>query len=170
MTGEAVAPAGSKAAHQRVSRVSAQILETCLRAAVQSGDHVALTVRGDCMEPGLKDGDIVDIRRTRWYFPGDVVAYFNPFEDRYLVHRFLGYVRSGGVWKCLVMPDRGAKPDVLVECSRALGKVVEDRDSNFAWPGACRVILTTCRYIYWVLRIALQRCRRRGPAPMAGPS
>ena len=125
---------------------------------MRTGDHIGLTVRGTCMEPDLKDGETVSVRRPRWYFPGDVVAYYSPFEDRYLVHRFLGYVRAGGVWKCLVMADRAAKPDVLIESSRVLGKLAGGLARNGVRPGARRA-QAVWRYVYWVSRIALHRGR-----------
>lgn len=147
---------GSQAVPHRVPGVPLQLLEACLQDVVRSGDHVALTVRGDCMAPGLEDGETVDIHQTRWYWPGDVVAYFSQLENRYLCHRFLGYVRAGGAWKCLVMADRAAKPDTLVEPARVLGKVVARSCSARVRLRGRRIHATT-RYIYWVVRIVLRR-------------
>ncbi|MGA8260249.1 MAG: S24/S26 family peptidase [Arenicellales bacterium] len=121
------------------------------------------------MEPVLTDGETVDVLRRRRYFPGDVVTYFSPFEGRYLVHRFLGYAPSRGVWKCLVMADRGAKPDVLVECSRVLGKVTGRPGSGAeAARLGVRRGSAICRYVYWIMRIALRR--EREPAGRASAS
>lgn len=53
-------------------------------------ERVTLRLRGECMEPGLADGDVVTVRRRRLYLPGDVIVFRTPAGDL-AAHRVLGY-------------------------------------------------------------------------------
>ena len=127
----------------------------CLAAALAGGEPVALRVSGGCMEPTLADGSTVRIERTRFYLPGDVVAFHCPYQDRLLAHRFLGYVRRRGVWKLMTMPDRGLAPDPLVEASRALGRVVGQRGATPAVTPGLR-LRSFAQYLRWSVRYAIR--------------
>jgi len=96
----------------------------CLTTALAEGEEVVLQVAGECMEPAVGHQASVRLKRPRFFVPGDVVAFYCPCLRRLLVHRFLGYVCRQGVWKLMTMPDRGARPDPLVEISAVLGRVV----------------------------------------------
>ena len=60
-----------------------------------SEERVTLRLRGDCMAPGLVDGEVVTVRRRRVYLPGDVIVFRTPAGDL-AAHRVLGY-RGRGV-------------------------------------------------------------------------
>lgn len=96
----------------------------CLATALADGDGVVLRVAGDCMEPEFDDQATVRLVQTRFYVPGDVVAFHDPQNNRLVVHRFLGYVWHRGEWKLMVKADRGVKPDPLVAKSCVLGKSI----------------------------------------------
>jgi hypothetical protein len=128
----------------------------CLAAALAGGEAVALRISGGCMEPTLADGSAVRIERTKFYVPGDVVAFHCPHQGRLLVHRFLGYVRRRGTWKLMTMPDRGLAPDPLVEASRVLGRVVGEGGTTHAvTPG--RRLRSAAQYLRWSLRYAIRK-------------
>lgn len=67
---------------------------TALREAAR-GERISIVVRGDCMQPQLRDGDAVDIRAKRVYWPGDVIV-FRTRAGVLAVHRVLGW-RAAGV-------------------------------------------------------------------------
>jgi hypothetical protein len=116
------------------------------------------------MTPILNDGESVRVKRARLYLPGDVVAYRCPWQNLYLVHRFLGYVRVRSRWKCLLMPDRGSRPDTLVDLHSVLGRVAQHGASEFQ-AGPARRFPAIFRYFYWLAHLAL---RRHGRARSVG--
>ena len=71
---------------------------------------LAVTVRGDCMAPRLRDGDRIEVAPAARYWPGDVVAFRTP-QGRMAVHRLLGYRLCSGRWVCLTQGDRCDLPD-----------------------------------------------------------
>ncbi|HEV3077770.1 MAG TPA: S24/S26 family peptidase, partial [Thermoanaerobaculia bacterium] len=56
---------------------------------------LAVTVRGECMAPRLRDGDRVAVAPARRYWPGDIVAFHTP-QGRLALHRLLGYRLAAG--------------------------------------------------------------------------
>jgi hypothetical protein len=95
-----------------------------LTTAFVEGEEVVLKVAGVCMEPALRHQSLVRLERPRFFIPGDVVAFYCPNMRRLICHRFLGYVWRRGAWKLMTMPDRGGRPDPLVDESAALGRVI----------------------------------------------
>lgn len=81
-----------------------------------------VTVRGHCMTPALRDGQVVRVVRRSWALPGDVVAFRRGLEDPGLaVHRFLG-VRLGRRGVALVtQADNEPRPDPAFGPSRLVG-------------------------------------------------
>jgi signal peptidase I len=82
---------------------------------------IAVTVRGDCMAPRLRDGDLVAVAPARRYWPGDVVAFHTP-QGRIALHRLLGFRLLAGRLVYLTRGDRGAAPDTPVPADRLLGR------------------------------------------------
>lgn len=82
---------------------------------------LALTVRGDCMAPRLRDGDRVTVTPARRYWPGDVVAFQTP-QGRIAVHRLLGYRLVAGRLAWVTQGDRCASPDPPPGRERWLGR------------------------------------------------
>lgn len=96
----------------------------CLSSTLAEGEEMVFQVTGKCMEPAIGHQTSVRLERPRFFVPGDVVAFYCPHQRRLLMHRFLGYVRCRGSWKFMTMPDRGVKPDPLVDESAVIGRVI----------------------------------------------
>ncbi len=130
----------------------------CLASALAEGDEAVLRVTGGCMEPDLADRAAVRVEGSRFFVPGDVVAFHCPHQNRLLMHRFLGYVRTRGAWKFMTMADRGARPDPLVDVSRVLGRV--SAQSGRTYRVALRQRLEAVRrYALWCGRYVVRRLR-----------
>jgi Peptidase S24-like len=82
---------------------------------------IAVTVRGDCMAPRLRDGDRVAVAAARRYWPGDVVAFHTP-QGRIALHRLLGYRWLGGRLACVTRGDRCGRADAPLPPGRLLGR------------------------------------------------
>jgi hypothetical protein len=98
--------------------------EGCLTTALAEGEEVVLQVTGECMKPAVGHQAMVRIERTKFFVPGDVVAFHCPHQRRLMVHRFLGYVRRRSAWKLMTMADQGTRPDSLVDASCVIGRVI----------------------------------------------
>jgi len=89
-------------------------------ACAQAGFRV--TVRGACMTPTLRDGQVVQVWPRRWALPGDIVAFERGAADPGLaVHRLLGVrpARSGLVW--VTQADNERAPDPAFARDRLVG-------------------------------------------------
>jgi len=127
-----------------------------LATALTDGEEVVLRVAGSCMEPAVDDRTAVRLKRRRFYYPGDVVAFHDPRHHRLVLHRFLGYVRRREEWKLMVMADRGAGPDPLVEKSCVLGRVIAQSGRPYK-VSLVRRLGAARRYAAWCLRHLARR-------------
>lgn len=134
----------------------------CLSAALADGEGAMLRIDGGCMEPDLRHGAAVKVARSRFLWPGDVVAFHCPYQDRFLMHRCLGYVRSRGAWKLMTMPDNGVKPDVLVDLPRVLGHIAWHADAPYRVPARKR-LASLRRYLFWCSRLLIRRLNPADP-------
>jgi hypothetical protein len=82
---------------------------------------LAVTVRGECMAPRLRDGDRVAVAPARRYWPGDIVAFHTP-QGRLALHRLLGYRLAAGRLACVTRGDRCSLPDPPLAPERLLGR------------------------------------------------
>ncbi len=123
----------------------------CLTMALADGEEVVFQVAGECMEPAVGHQTSVRLERPRFFIPGDVVAFYCPYLHSLLVHRFLGYVRRRGAWKLMTMPDRGVKPDSLVDVSAVLGRVIAQDSRAYRISPVVRLEAIR-RYALWCLR------------------
>lgn len=131
----------------------------CLASALAEGVEIALRVSGGCMEPDLADGAVIRMEGSRLFVPGDVVAFHCPHQNRLLMHRFLGYVRTRGRWKLMTMADRGARPDPLVDRAHALGRVAGQSGRPYhVGPG--KRLEAVRRYSLWCARYVIRRILR----------
>ncbi|HSO81139.1 S24/S26 family peptidase [Thiocapsa sp.] len=131
----------------------------CLTSALAEGVEVALRVSGGCMEPDLADGAVIRMEGSRLFVPGDVVAFHCPHQNRLLMHRFLGYVRTRGRWKLMTMADRGTRPDPLVDLASVLGRVaVQSGRAYHVGPG--KRLQAVRRYSRWGARYVIRRILR----------
>jgi hypothetical protein len=112
---------------------------------------VALTVKGDCMAPRLRDGQRVEVAAARLYWPGDIVAFATP-QGRIALHRLLGYRLLRGRLACVTRGDRSAVADSPVPPDRLLGRTMTPP------PMADRA-----RAVRALLAMALVAIRRRLP-------
>ncbi len=133
----------------------------CLAAALAEGDAVVLRVSGVCMEPDLRSQALVRVERCRRFWPGDVVAFHCPQQNRLLMHRCLGYVRSRGVWKLMTMADRGPKPDVLVDLPRVLGRIRSYAGAPYR-ASPLKRLESMRRYALWTVRLLIRRLTTSG--------
>lgn len=83
---------------------------------------VTIRVRGDCMLPGLADGERVQVSRDRMYWPGDVVAFVDR-KGRLTVHRAIGWRPARGGWRLLTQADAAHSADSSIPRSRIVGRV-----------------------------------------------
>ncbi|MEM9730831.1 MAG: hypothetical protein AAF997_19775 [Myxococcota bacterium] len=109
-------------------------------------EPVAFCVRGSCMR-GLGDGERVQVRRRRRYFPGDVVVVRR--ADHFSIHRFLGYAWSGGGWLALTQADRDPCPDPASHVRAVVGAA----DATVRWPERVHAL---ARYVAAVARRAFR--------------
>ena len=138
----------------------------CLASALAEGEEAVLRVTGGCMEPDLLNGAAVRVEGSRFFVPGDVVAFHCPHQNRLLMHRFLGYVRSRGAWKLMTMADRGAQPDPLVDLSRVLGRVAGQSGRAYRVAPGQRLEAVR-RYILWCARYVARRLKKKGSVPFS---
>jgi hypothetical protein len=110
---------------------------------------LAVTVRGGCMAPRLRDGDRVAVAPARRYWPGDVVA-FRTLEGRLALHRLLGYRLVGGRLACVTKGDGCNLPDAPLAPERLLGRAAVAP----TWAERGRALLS-------LLALALGAARRR---------
>lgn len=87
-----------------------------LRDLARSG--VPLRVRGGCMEPLIRSGEEVLVRRRRIYLPGDVIVFRTRAGDL-AAHRILGYRWAGLV----TQGDHCAEHDAPVGREAVVGAV-----------------------------------------------
>ena len=87
-----------------------------LRDLARNG--VPLRVRGGCMEPLIRSGDEVLVRRRRVYLPGDVIVFRTRAGDL-AAHRILGYRWAGLV----TQGDHCAEHDAPVGREAVVGAV-----------------------------------------------
>jgi hypothetical protein len=127
-----------------------------LTTALAEGEQVVLQVAGECMEPAVSHQASVQLERPKFFIPGDVVAFHCEHQHRLQVHRFLGYVRRRGSWKLMTMPDRGAKPDPLVDVSAILGRVIAQGGRIYRITPIARFEAIR-RYALWCVR-HIARC------------
>jgi len=123
----------------------------CLTMALAEGEAVVLGVIGDCMQPEIGHLTSVRLERQRFFMPGDIVVFYCARQRRLLLHRLLGYVWRRGAWKALTMPDRGIRPDPLMDASQVLGKVIE-RGGKAYRVAPARRLEALMQYIKWCAR------------------
>jgi hypothetical protein len=136
----------------------------CLTSALADGDAVALRVSGVCMEPDLRSGAPVRVERCGRFWPGDVVAFHCAQQNRLLMHRCLGYVRSRRAWKLMTMADRGASPDVLVDLPRVLGRIGSHAGAPYR-ASPLKRLASMRRYALWSVCFLIRRLRTSGSQP-----
>lgn len=93
-----------------------------LRALAADGP-LTLRVAGTCMAPDLSDRAAVAVRASRFYAPGDVVA-FADRSGRLVAHRAIGYHPSGRPLSLWTQSDAADVPDAPVPLDRVLGRVM----------------------------------------------
>lgn len=96
-----------------------------LRSLAREGP-VEVVLRGDCMAPGLADGDRVRVAAARLYAPGDVVV-FRAADGRLVAHRLLGYRLHAGALSLVTRGDTCPVHDAPVPLAAVLGRVAEVR-------------------------------------------
>lgn len=125
-------------------------------------------VRGGCMAPDLPDGARVEVAPSRFYRPGDLIAFLSPSGDL-TVHRALGYRLRGWRLALVTQADLGAAPDSPVDPARILGRVqaiVTAADERR--PFAPRRLLALARFVRYLAAGSGRRLRRWGGTLRSG--
>lgn len=73
------------------------------------------------MAPHLRGGAVISIRASRYYWPGDVIAFSSP-NGQLLVHRVIGYRPGPGGLKLVTQADASDTPDAPVSFAGVIGK------------------------------------------------
>ena len=111
-----IGPHASLSAMAHQPRIAEALTELAAEAPV------ALTVRGDCMVPLLTDGQRVEVKAARRYWPGDVIAFSSPTGEL-VVHRVIGYRSRRGRVVLQTRADASGTLDQPVAPARVLGRV-----------------------------------------------
>jgi hypothetical protein len=98
---------------------------------------VEVRVRGDCMAPGVADGERVRVAARRFYAPGDVVV-FRAADGRLVAHRLLGYRLHAGALALVTRGDACPVHDAPVPLAAVLGRVAALRPTLAARGAALR--------------------------------
>ena len=86
------------------------------------GRVFALFVSGTCMEPTLRDGQKLLVRRQGWALPGDIVAFRRTIGGgEFVVHRLVGARPSRRGWVWLTQADNWESADPAVSPHQLLG-------------------------------------------------
>ncbi len=131
-------------------------IHTVLRKIIRQ-ESLTVTVQGNCMEPLLEDGARVEVRRKKFYLPGDVVVILSP-SGCYLVHRFLGCYPGQGTVRFVTRADNGFRPDGAVAAGAVLGRVTggQCRPQAFQVPLGTRI-----RALGRFTALIVERCIQR---------
>lgn len=122
---DATSDASGPAAPASTGRPAAQVL----LGELARGSGLELRIRGGCMEPVLRDGERVTVRRRRLYLPGDVLAVCT--AGGLVVHRLLGYRPRRHGWEVWTRADRAPRSDRAVPLGAVLGRVERCRRGRF---------------------------------------
>jgi hypothetical protein len=121
---------------------------TAVRDTLQESaeERLSVSIYGDCMAPHLTAGQRVSVQALRRFWPGDILVFYSPRQDRLIAHRLIGAFRRDGRWRLLTQADNAQNPDPALEPHQVIGRVVEPRTS----PGkrlaaACRFSLSLGR-------------------------
>lgn len=101
--------------------------DAALRDLARS-EPLEIIVRGDCMAPGIKDGDRIRVLPGRFYWPGDVVV-FRGAAGRLTAHRLLGYRPGAGGLALVTRGDSCAVHDAPIPFAAVLGRPAGARPS-----------------------------------------
>jgi Peptidase S24-like len=101
--------------------------DAALRDLARS-EPLEIVVRGDCMAPGIQDGDRIRVIPGRFYWPGDVVV-FRGAAGRLTAHRLLGYRPGAGGLALVTRGDSCAVHDAPVRLNAVLGRATGARPS-----------------------------------------
>ena len=115
-------------------------LDAGLRALAADGG-VEITVKGRSMEPRLRAGDRVRVRRARFLLPGDVVVLRH--GENLVIHRLLGGGPRSAGWRLLTQGDARALPDGWIDPERVIGVT----DAPCPFPGRLRSLARFARAV-----------------------
>lgn len=126
-----------------------------LAHSLQCGDTVDSVIRGHCMQPAIRDGQRVTVRKQARYYAGDIVL-FADFRGNPLIHRYLGPAPGG---RCMTRADVASKIDILVPASQVLGKAICCDGRALPIPACQRLSAVLC-YLGWVFKLMRDRLAR----------
>ena len=107
-------------------------------------DELRVPIRGTCMLPALRDGDVGLVRPCRVYWPGQILVFVDP-AGKILCHRLLAVVRNAQGWRYYCRGDHSPGLDAPVEGARVLGRITgvlrDGQKRRLPWPGHLRAWL-----------------------------
>ena len=83
---------------------------------------IPFRVVGNCMSPVMGHGSRIEISARRYYWPGDVVAFFSK-RHGFVTHRVIGYRLLKGCFHMVTKSDRDNGWDTPVPFGQVLGRV-----------------------------------------------
>ncbi len=86
-----------------------------------TGGEFRMHINGNCMSPAIKHGDEATVRRSTFYFPGDVIVFRT--NRSFVAHRVLGWIPSRRGIGLLTKGDHCERHDGVIDRSRVLGRL-----------------------------------------------
>lgn len=94
--------------------------------AIATENPISLRICGNCMAPVLQDQELVQVRKQRWYWPGDILA-VRLANGRLVSHRLIGVYLRRKRLRFLTRADNSSRPDGSVTGEQILGKIISGK-------------------------------------------
>lgn len=138
--------------------MNAATIDAAIEALVD-GSPLSVTVRGDCMDPAIADGDIAHVQPKPRYWPGDIVL-IRRHDGELVLHRYLGRYYRQGEWRVVTRADNGREADTAVPWSRLVGALCATGRSGAHWrPGLAVRLRSFSHYVRHVTSRFLHHLR-----------
>ena len=134
-------------------------INVILKEHIQQSETIGFTVKGSCMEPIIKDEDLVIIAAVNKFRAGDILVYFCPYQQCRFAHRYLGSLFTGREQKLLFKAGNAKAPDVLVHKDNVLGKVINVNASQLSISIKER-IASKAVFAYWLMILCCKKAQR----------
>lgn len=113
-----------------------------------------IPIKGNSMQPILKEGDLVVVQPSKFYFFGDLVLFFDCY-GKILCHRLLGISIEEGKFLFHLKGDASPKKDSPILKSKIIGKIVEIKREG------CVIKVKRIKNLYYWIRNLCQWIRQK---------
>lgn len=96
-------------------------IDTALQSMARDGE-LSIRISGNCMQPLIKDGALICVRKQSFYWPGDILVK-RGFDGQLMAHRLIGFFPRKGRLYFVSRADSAANADVPVTGSQIIGRV-----------------------------------------------